>query len=1083
MSGSQIRWMRRICLILFIIASIAFSIVFANSKNSFLGVRSITVDAQVNVEDCFYGKEKNFDSEITVVHNGTEIVARNGVLIYPDKTTYVIKTQAFVLNQVGHYILRYFYNSESLSLVAEKTFDIYNNLYSVSEGEKTSVYDATKEEQIGETLKSINDNITATKENGLIVRLEDGNKFSYSKPVELSETGLASIIRFDPKMFYFEEGTNSGYTFGHWIADGLKIRLTDCYDSTIYIETTITTQASSTKAPLYAYDFPYVRASTNNLPNSGIELPSTAPVNTAYSKEIFVDGERGLLYASNYGTGSAGYLWMHKNNNGIEILFDRESARLYCRSTVSGVTTTKLVADFTNTAYGNLEYQPFTTGEAYLSVEFCDYRSSEAARIDIYSIGTDDGEYLVNPDNYSYQDDKKPIINVDFNPTKKNYGYISVGEYYSIPSATSIDINSLGSVDVAVYKNYESAYKTIVSVEDDRFLVSSADAYTIEYTALDKFGNVQVETIKIYGVKQSNNKKTVNVDIGTKFEAFNAGEEYILPKPVITTLNDDDRLRLLILLSCPEKQNDVLADLYGREAIESFFEDDCSFVPLYAGEYKIEYQFADNMMDYSKNGISYIVECSASNVVNFLEKPFLERYLIKDAEYSFDWISAYNFSTGEPIANDNVTAYIRFDESEYKQIDDLGKVKITGMHSAQLKFVCSDVFVESDIAEIVDVNYAESRKIKIEKYFVQEEFGLLDGAALVFKTLKTSGDASMSFANRIGYQNLSLKFMVDNGYSDYRKLNIILTEPTDLSKRVVISFYKDLKDNFVVSVNNGKEYVLKDSFSSSAEKVISYNAASKIITISNCEDPILVDFGFTSSTVYLDIECIGLNGRGGIRINSINNQNFGTNVKRDNKTPEFYDANPCRGTYPKNAIVDIHPVIFYDVLSPILNNTISVKVTDVKGNCLTSIDGILLDGIQNDPNVVHAVKFTEFGEYYVDYVATDLQGNICSTRTFIVIKDCEKPILNFVDPISEGATIAVSKGETLVVGYTLTDDTSSGDQLECYITVMDMNSHYIYGYRATNQISFSYQGHFEVTFTVRDAAGNYTIKSFFVVVS
>ena len=86
-------------------------------------------------------------------------------------------------------------------------------------------------------------------------------------------------------------------------------------------------------------------------------------------------------------------------------------------------------------------------------------------------------------------------------------------------------------------------------------------------------------------------------------------------------------------------------------------------------------------------------------------------------------------------------------------------------------------------------------------------------------------------------------------------------------------------------------------------------------------------------------------------------------------------------------------------------------------------------------------------------------------------------------PISEGATIAVSKGETLVVGYTLTDDTSSGDQLECYITVMDMKSHYIYGYRATNQISFSYQGYFEVTFTARDAAGNYTIKSFFVVVS
>ena len=245
----------------------------------------------------------------------------------------------------------------------------------------------------------------------------------------------------------------------------------------------------------------------------------------------------------------------------------------------------------------------------------------------------------------------------------------------------------------------------------------------------------------------------------------------------------------------------------------------------------------------------------------------------------------------------------------------------------------------------------------------------------------------------------------------------------------------------------------------------------------------MIDFGFSSPTAYLDFECVGLAGVGGLRVNAINNQNIGTNVKRDNKQPEFYDLNSCRGTYAKDSVVAIHPVLYYDVLSPILTSTLSVKVTDTKGNYLTSVDGVVLDGTQNNPNAIYEVKFTEFGEYYVDYSCVDLQGNACSTRSFIVIKDFKKPLLTFMGGITEGGTITVNKGETLLIKYTLTDDTSQGDALECYITVMDLKSHYIYAYHNTNQIAFSYIGKFEVTLTARDAAGNCTVKSFFVVVS
>lgn len=1073
------------CASLFVTVTAILSLAHDKGKEP-VTAQAVTVEANVDVSDCVYGEQKTFDSEITISYKGSEKTAKDGVLICPNGETYVIAEDAFSLVQTGSYTLRYFYNDEAVALIAETKFDIHNDLYATSGSDKSFAYPITSSEMQGQKLESLNDDVTATKENALIVRLEDGSKFTYAKPIDLSKAGadgLASIMRFDLKMFAFDGTTGGTYNFDHWVARGAKVRLTDCYDSSIYVETTLTVQQNNSKPPHYAYDGPTVRASTNMLPNAGIEMPTTVVGDNIGSKEIFVDGVRGRFYLNNYGSGIDGYRWLNTSTTGGELLFDYEKGRLYTRRTATnGTQFTKIVTDFNNKIYGDIKYQPFTTGEVFVSVEFYDYQTAELARIDIFSIGNDDGAYLVNADNLSYKDEVKPIIQSEFIPTKDNFGYVAVGEYFTIPQATATDVNMVGEVEVAVYKNYESAYKTMVSVQNNKFKVSTPDIYYVEYTARDTYGNVQTEVVKVYGVKTIDNQKTVSIDIGEKFASFNAGEAYELSKPTVTTLNDEACLRLRVRIACEGKQDEVLADLYGKEAIDAFFASECTFVPLYAGEYKVSYEYGDNLMQYTEDGVSYKVTAKASEAVNFLDKPFLDRYLIKDAEYSFGKVKAYRYSTGEPVADENVTAYVRFDNGEYTKIPDLNKVKVTGSKTAQLKYVCGDAFVETDVAEIVDVNYASPRKLNIKNYFVQDGFAVGEESSLIYKSTKTTGNAKLSFVNRIGYLNFQLKFMISAGYSNYERLNVILSDVYEPTKKVVISFYNDNADNFVFSVNGGAEYIIDDAFSSDKEKSVSYNVKSNRLTVGNCKEIVLVDFGFSSDTAYLDFECIGLSGIGGIRINSINNQNLTNRDGRDNKEPEFFNAMPARGTYAKGAVVKICPLSYYDVFSPVLNNMKTIAVTNEAGEYMKSVDGVTMNGVDNDPNKTYEVAFTEYGEYYVDYACSDLQNNASTTREFIVIQDMKDPVLTFGGNITEGGTITLNKGDTLIVSYSVEDDTTPVAEIESYITVMDMASHYIYGYHETNQLKFSYAGTFEVTVTCRDKALNHTTKSFIVVV-
>jgi hypothetical protein len=146
-------------------------------------------------------------------------------------------------------------------------------------------------------------------------------------------------------------------------------------------------------------------------------------------------------------------------------------------------------------------------------------------------------------------------------------------------------------------------------------------------------------------------------------------------------------------------------------------------MPKYAGEYTISFILKDSVYDTTNNPFEYKVTCVASNNVSFLETPFLERYLIKNATYGLREFNAYEFTKGEPNAQ-KVDAYISFDGGEFTKIVDTNKVLIEGDKTVQIKYAVDETnFVESDIVKIVDVNFDADNPydIKMNKYFQYEK--------------------------------------------------------------------------------------------------------------------------------------------------------------------------------------------------------------------------------------------------------------------------------------------------------------------------------------------------------------------------
>lgn len=974
-----------------------------------------------------------------------------------------------------------------------------------------------------------NSNVPATdhrsysNDDALILRLAPGAKFTLSEPINLhaggdSEyPGYTSVIKLDPRIIDVADDNGTIFSDENGkktdavalaknivYAGGVTITLTDCYDPTNVIK------ISSQNLNNNYYSF---IANTDTLPavhllNTKMKESAGKIINLNYGEQVW-SAVKGQCYKS------LNYFWMYENySQSVEILYDANTSRFYAGVIEEkGASHTRpaisMFADFKNQEmYERLgsaySYRPLTTGEVYVTIECYDYTSAVPARVDIMSIGHIDNETLCNghPDNEDYvpyKDIVAPVINVDAKYTNKEEQtvFCAVGDVFEVPKATAYDVNLLGEVETTIYRNYGKSNQTVVSSVNGKFTPTLNDTYTIVYSAVDGSGNKAQEIIY---VKCSNTEdgKTINFDEGEHLSNIKVLDETVkLPNFSISTLNNFADIKVDIDIT-RGGETFYYWNLKNGAEITEFLNSDNYIMFEDGGEYTITYKFADNFVNSFSTPVSYTFNVIGNDIVSIDDNAFIQRLLLKNATYALSDLNVYSYESGHKEIIGIAEPYIIFDGGDPVKINDIKAVKITGSSTAQLKYVYGDVApVYSAVAKIKDVNYGNKKDLIMQNYFDYEdgEFTInterdpitnVPAIDLLFMSTATSGNAKISFVNAVNYRELFLAFTIRNEFSNFSKMNIILTDPYDANNSHVLSFYRQSEENndsdnvTLFSIDNQAPYTLANPFVSNNGFQLAWNYISNMFTVVGYSGYIPFSFNFTSNIAYVDFEIEGIYGNAGILPNKINKQALSLTT-RDNIDPEIVHEREI-GKFRLGEVITINPTSLTDVLSIPSKEDISVSFT-YEGEVMVAQDGTRLNGIDNDPYLSYKVKLDKgIGSYVIQIVGKDGHDNDVNYKIFITVGDWTPPEITFNGEIKDNVLVSIKAGTTINVDYSVSDDITPTENIRHMIIVENLQHNIMYTY-TTKEITFTDKGEYGAYVCAYDDEGNYVRKYFKVVVS
>lgn len=1039
--------------------------------------------------DFAYGKTVTFPSTVEVTYDGKTFTGEKGVIICPDDTVRSIDG-GVVLDQKGGFTLRYYFTVDGVRRSAEKEFTVGESYFALSadNGSTISVPDAEHKLYTYQN-----------KSQGLMVNLVEGCEFKYNKPVNLAAAngegaceGLTEILTLDPR--FGERDTfapvdrpgEPGYYLTKAYAKTCVIRLTDCYDSSVYVEIRMYLDYADTGLRGHVVGTTYYRACSSTQENVGIEFTETwqpDPVNRRL--EVFYEGKRGIAYY-NQNLGTVGCAMVkddtYQPNNGVKFWYDFDRDRIFFTADEKNsqqFDNPKLVNDLTSTDIYSADnlFKGFTTGEVFVSLYVENYIST-SARVDVISIGETGGAELTTEVNRNdYVEADAPVIVVDAKATDSNGVYAAVGDKFVIPSAKAYDVNLKGDVAVNVYRKYGTSNQIDVSVENGVFDIKYADKYFIVYTAKDANGTVGKSVFVVNPLRGSGSsdagkltvKKAIDFSVN-KLSAFTAGSTVTLPEYTATTANLSDELEVSV---------DVTVDG------QSVTLNNGAFIPVKAGTYKFTYTMRDNAVEYTA---SYEVVCAPNDNAGFVDKPTLPRYFIKGASYDIPALNGYSFGETLEFAEVAKTA-ISFDGSAYTELSSLAAVKIEADSTVKLKYtLTSGAVYETENIPVADVHYGEGT-LKLHEYFrgdfsVDEKIQVSDGGTVMevdnpevtFNSNVRSGSNKLEFINTILYTNLAFEFQTPKTKAKYDNIDLIFTDIYDENVKLVVSFINS-QNNLYVSVNGGARYRITNQFDDGVTRRISFNPETNVITV-NSNTRIKFTPEFTSPYVNFDMVLGGIRGDASVRVMRLNNQAFSGNNHRDNASPTAY-LRKENGLKRPGTVVTVYAPVMGDVLSPVLKSDVKLIVTK-GGQFVTSTDGVRLDGTQDNSRDYKVDLGSERATYSVSLTAKDTMCKTAYNESYeITVVDVEAPVITMTDGYKSNTLIRVKPNTVIDVNYTVTDNYTS----EANIVSM------VHLYKAAdrgllvdvgNKIKFTEAGEYIVYVYAYDEAGNCAVASFHV---
>lgn len=1041
------------------------------------------------------GTEVTIGEQITAEYNGSDVVFTKGSITFPNGKTY--KPGTYKLTDVGQYTVRYYYKDGNVIVTAEKVFEVSDSYYGLTTNSGT-ITPVTAEEQkaIFESeavvngtalpLQSNEDNVLLSGKDGLILRLKDGCQFVYNTPVDLSKDsgdGIAEIIAINYRLGNLVPNTDPNYWRAFMFTSGVvpteeefsltllkdaykfryatntatrcKIRLTDAYNPNLYVELDdqygyLGGDGSAIQHQNYKVA---VSAAANGQILHGCRKGSSV---SKYNVVAEIDGEQYMAYKNwNRATSDAAYLTSGvcaSTANGTRWGYNTETNVVYMKDGNKWL----VVNDLDNPAiYPDNPFPGFTTGEVFVSIYFTDYNGPIDARADVLSIGETAGATLVEQYGKSGRTDfTAPEIVIDYDETDEGVIYAPLNGEVELPSAFVKEVYSDGSYKVNVYTNYNTPYKKLVSVKNNKLKLVENTTYTVEYSATDYSGQTGYATMNICPV---NTEKAIWVETD-KLESISAGDKIKLPEYVFKTINNENKVKYSIKA------------IHAKETINIDLETNV-FLPKYTGTYKIVYEFEDNAYG---GTFEYEVESVGTGEAKFLTKPMLPKYVYAGETYAFEMLKGYIFSASD-VQEVNSEGYISVDGGEYTKIKNLDSYKIEATDNIRIKFKSGNSESEYSEAKVVNnkIDVNGKQVFRLYKYFigdytVPEEFnasGRPVTSAIQYKMNKATDDQVLSFANFVDYENFVFEFK-PGVETNYAKLKLVLTDVYDEDVKVEIVYYVK-GSGHVVGVNDKETYVNSAFANASATYTVRYDNAKKQFVVGDLIFD--YDFGaFNTKLCYFDIVMEKVNGPASITVEKMGNHVFRGNKVKDDVMP-IVNINTSDGSYEVGSKITLNVPLFTDIISQIKKSANAITIEHEDGTKIPV----------KDVYSPYELTLDKLGIYSIVYTTEDTSGVKCQYRYAISVVDKTAPEI-VVNDYADDTMILVKTGTMFKLDYTVTDNMSENEKLIISVRVENLKTGEIINPSSTTEIPCTVAGDYVVYIVAADEYMNFSSKTVYL---
>lgn len=827
------------------------------------------------------------------------------------------------------------------------------------------------------------------------------------------------------------------------------------------------------------YNCVYVRTGAGNQNGIGLRTDYT-PVVYEFEEEQYAihDGSYSDAWGTHVVFSMRGYVSGNKmsekdvGKQEFSLAMDYETKRLFCYANNNNVGDNGpfLLNDFASVdLHGEDIWSGFKSGKCKLTVSAKNYVTTSLNML-ITKLGDEtefDSDYIHNemPANIELQD-------VDMRKVTEAV----IGKSFTLPQATAYDaFGNAVDVQTRVYTGYQTGTQTLVKIENGCFTPTQRRDYTIEYSAVDDWGNQSKRIYTLPAVPETEHESFfVSVDsdeVQTKI-----GQTVTIKQPICS---DSYVGRYIVSVEARlGGERTELGEYTSWTATKPL-----SFVPQKAGRWMIIYRWCDLI---SEGYSSYILDIEGNGSSYFTEEASLPKYVIVGAKYAIPELYGYDYSGNEGVRNKAdvyITPTAEYDSAQ-KQTGDSFVWSDATTETLYCTYVLKDAVKQYSIP-VVDVGY-RTENISALAYFrgYSSTSVIGENQDIAFTFENKNGAYKLDFVNKLLAYSFKIQLTIPTD-ANYSKVNIYLTDAVDMSKQAKISYIVSKDGTIGYALNDGSVKPLTEK--KGEELSLEYSSLETLLTISTQSEKVLQDTngrkwtGFETDFLWLEIELEGITGTDPkLIVNGLNNQRFYAADSFDmlDMVPEFYkkdaDVLPL---YEQNATMTLPEICSADVFSVGIDVVVSVLAPN--GGYATAADGMVLNKVSAFRSYTLLLK--EYGYYTVTYTATDDLGRINKKGIIeIRVEDIEPPTIELGSYGNKASLNDVFVAATPIIkdNYSAAGKCTYSVYVVCPdYDVVEMSSY------SESSFRFTKLGKYTVMYYVADEADNVTIYTYDIYVS